>query len=226
MWSVSRPQTRCPTLAATRSRAASASAARRGRAPQPAAAAAPNVPANACVLRRAVVAELDAAERHREPRADVVAERDGAQEGAPVDAELLAERERRGNDRRAGMRLRRAVRVVGLVGVREHAVGERGVGRRSRAASSPRSSRPTRPPACARANASAARPGGELGAGDHRGESVEHVLLGFRGDVGRQRTRERRGHVAAQRVHRGADRLRASAARSERRARGEEDATA
>ena len=107
----------------------------------------------------AFVAELDAAERHREPRADVVAERDGAQEVRARDAELLAERERRGNDRRAGMRLRLAVRVVGLVGVREHAVDERGVGglaseRRARDRRRPR------PPACVRANASAARPGG------------------------------------------------------------------
>ena len=43
----------------------------------------------------------------------------------PVDAELLAERQRRRHDRAARMRVRRAVRVVGLVGMRQHAVGER-----------------------------------------------------------------------------------------------------
>ena len=107
----------------------------------------------------ALVAELDAAERHREPRADVVAESDGAQEMLAADRALLAERERRGNDGGAGMRLRRAVRVVRLVRVREHAVDERGVHRAGEDCSSPTTVAAGRP-ACARASASAATPGG------------------------------------------------------------------
>jgi hypothetical protein len=62
-------------------------------------------------------------------RADVVAERDGADEARPVDAVLLAHRQRRRHDRAAGMRLRRRMRVVGLVRMGEHAVGERGFNR-------------------------------------------------------------------------------------------------
>ena len=42
-----------------------------------------------------------------------------------VDAALFADRERGRHDGAAGMRLRRRVRVVGLVRMREHAVGER-----------------------------------------------------------------------------------------------------
>ena len=70
-----------------------------------------------------------AAQAHRDARADVVAERDRAQEVRPVDAESLAERQRGGDHRAAGVRARWAVGVVGLVGVREHAVGERGLDR-------------------------------------------------------------------------------------------------
>ena len=64
--------------------------------------------------------------RHREARADVVAERDGAQEPRAIDTATLTEGKRGGHDRGTRMRLRRPVRVVGLVGVRERAVDERG----------------------------------------------------------------------------------------------------
>ena len=73
--------------------------------------------------------EGQSAERERHARTDVVAERDGAKQPRAVDAELLARGERRRHHRAAGMRMRRRVRIVGLVGVREHAVGHRGFDR-------------------------------------------------------------------------------------------------
>ena len=99
-----------------------------------------------------------AAERHRDARADVIAQRDGAQEAVPVDAELLAGGQRRGHHGAAGVRLRGRVGVVRFIGMGQHPVGQR---RFDRAANHVRAGDGGDfLPVCARANWSAMRPGG------------------------------------------------------------------
>ena len=82
------------------------------------------------VRRMAVLAELVGVERLGQAAADVVAERDRAQERRAVARSRSAIASAAGTMPQPGMRQRRRVRIVGLVGVREHAVGERGVDRR------------------------------------------------------------------------------------------------
>jgi hypothetical protein len=65
------------------------------------------------------------AEAHGHARTDVVAERHRAQQPCAVDAALLADRERRRYHGAARMRQRRGMGIVGLVGMRQHAVSER-----------------------------------------------------------------------------------------------------
>jgi hypothetical protein len=67
--------------------------------------------------------------RAGDPAADVVAEGYGTQELFAGAAFALGDREGRRNDSAAGVRERELVRVVGLVGMSRHGVGERGVAR-------------------------------------------------------------------------------------------------
>jgi hypothetical protein len=80
----------------------------------------------------ALIAELGAAHRHDHPGPDVVAESHGAKKARAVDPKFLADRECCGHDRAAGMRTRGVVGIIGLVGMRHDAVGERSIGRCSR----------------------------------------------------------------------------------------------
>ena len=68
------------------------------------------------------------------------------------------------------MRLGRAVRIVGLVRVREHAVDERGVHRPEREVEP---ITVAAPPASARAKRERRAARRQLGAGDHRGQRIE-----------------------------------------------------
>ena len=113
------------------------------------------------------------------------------------------------------MRLRRPVRVVGFVGMREDAVDERGIHRSGQRRSSPTTVATGRP-ACARASASAARPGGSSEPETIAAKRIEDVMLGLLDDVGRQRAVLRRGHVGAERGHHRADALRPGAERGQR----------
>ena len=72
-------------------------------------------------------AHVVGAERQQEAAAHVVAERHGAQQLGAGPAVPLGHGERGRHDGAAGMRLGHRLEVVGLVGVGEHAVGERGV---------------------------------------------------------------------------------------------------
>ena len=65
------------------------------------------------------------AQSHGEARTDVVAKGHGAQKMRSANAKPLASRQSSRNDRTARMGLRRGVRIVGLVGVGEHAVSKR-----------------------------------------------------------------------------------------------------
>ena len=70
---------------------------------------------------------VDAAHEPRDARADVVAESDGAQQGLTGGVLAFRHGQRGGDNGTTGVGERRRVRVVGLVGVGEHAVGHGGV---------------------------------------------------------------------------------------------------
>jgi len=82
---------------------------------------------NAVGGEAARVAEGRATHRHDDARADVVTERHGPEQAGAIDAVDLADRERRRHRRAAGMRTRFIVRIVGFIGMRHHAIGERGI---------------------------------------------------------------------------------------------------
>src|ERR1700726_1065289 len=69
--------------------------------------------------------EALAAQGHRESRSNIVAERYRPQEVGTADAEALPGRKRRRNHGAPRMGLRWRMRIVGFVGVCEHAVGQR-----------------------------------------------------------------------------------------------------
>ena len=99
------------------------------------------------------------------------------------------------------------MRIVGLVGVRQHPVGERRLDRAAQHVRA-RDRRHRRAAIAAReADRGAAR--SELRTGDHGGERVEHVVLGLLDHVGGQRPISRFGHIGAERSHHRPDRLRA-----------------
>ena len=62
----------------------------------------------------------------------------------------------------------------------------------------------------------------QLGAGDHRGHRVEHVLFGVLDDLFRQRPLARGCHVTAERLHDTADTLRAAASGRQQARAGDE----
>ena len=133
-------------------------------------------------------------ERHQEAAAEVVAERDRADHVHARSAAALADRERGGHDRAAGMGLGDGLEVVGLVGVAEHAVGERRIDR-----SGPEVRRDDRgfldaAQAAHIAQRHLARP--HARARHHRAERVEDAVLALSEHVGRKRAGARLDHVA------------------------------
>ncbi len=74
-------------------------------------------------VRRRLVARP--AHTHRHPGPDVITKRHGAQEVPSTNSKLLAGCQRRRNHGDAGMRAGRAVRIVSLVRVSQHSVGQR-----------------------------------------------------------------------------------------------------
>ena len=79
------------------------------------------------VCRMAVLTELIGVEGQCQPAADVVTERHCAQQRRAASSFALRHRQGSGDNAAAGMSQRRRMRVVGFVGVREHAVGQCGV---------------------------------------------------------------------------------------------------
>ena len=144
------------------------------------------------------------AEAHGDARPDVVAERHRAQEMPSVDAERFAHGERRRHHRAAGMGQRGGVRVVGLVGVRKHAVGERRLDRAAQHVAARHGGDALAAIAAGEFYGGAA--GGELRARNHGRERVERVVFGLLRYVVRQRALARGAHVAAQRRHHRPDR--------------------
>src|SRR6266508_1509783 len=77
--------------------------------------------------RMAILAKLIGVEGLCQPAANVVTERDGSEKGDSIAPFSLRHGERSRHDTAAWMSQRRRVRVVGFVGVSEHAVGQCGV---------------------------------------------------------------------------------------------------
>jgi hypothetical protein len=130
-----------------------------------------------------------AAEGEHHPRTDVVAGHHRADQVGSTAAELLGDRQRGRHDPAARMGQRRRVRVVGLVGVRGHPVGQRGI-------HGPGPQRRTDhcgPPGRVLGGrvGRAAHPGRQARAGHHGGHRVEDVRAGLRdhrlGKLGRAR---------------------------------------
>src|SRR5580700_4015915 len=78
-------------------------------------------------MRRRLV--TGTAETHGHARADVVTESDRPDKMRPADGVLFTGSKSGGNRGNAGMRARRAMRVVGFVRMRENSVRERGLNR-------------------------------------------------------------------------------------------------
>jgi hypothetical protein len=161
----------------------------------------------------AFISEDRAAERHRQPAPDVVAQRHCTQVMLAARAPILAHRECRRHDRRSRMRLRRTVRVVGLVRVGENTVDQRridwpGQDRGARH----RRDRPTGLLARQRQCGAAGR---QFRPRDHRCQCVEDVVLGLFDCISGEEPILRAGHVGAQRGGHGMDALGAKPSRRE-----------
>ena len=147
------------------------------------------------VRRMPVVAELAGIERQRQPAAYVVAERNRAQQRRPVAPLALGHGERRGHNAAARMRQRRRMRIVGLVGMSQHAVRQRGVGGRRDDAAAGHASFLG---AAERAHeGNRFFPGQQAGTGQHRRDRVEQVVLGLLDNWRRQRLVQRLRDVGA-----------------------------
>src|SRR6266508_7053669 len=77
--------------------------------------------------RMAVLAKLIGVERLCQPAANIVAERDGSEKRHSIASFSLRHGERGRYDAATWMSQRRCMRVVGFVGVSEHAIGQCGV---------------------------------------------------------------------------------------------------
>ena len=64
-------------------------------------------------------------ERNGDARPDVITQCYGAKKTVTVDAELFSQGQRSRDDRAPGMRLRKRMRVIGLVGMTEHSIRQR-----------------------------------------------------------------------------------------------------
>ncbi len=150
--------------------------------------------------KAALVAEGGATHRHHHARADVVAKRYCPKQHRAIDPIGLACRERRRDDRAAGMGTGFVVRVVGLVGMGHHAVGKRGIDRRS---GQRRAHHGDRPAGAAMLADVALRglAGRQFGARNHRGQTIEQMTLGLLDNILRQHTGSRLAHIGAERAH-------------------------
>ena len=137
------------------------------------------------VRRMAVFAKLIGIERHVDAGADVVTERHGAQQRRPAGAFALAHGECGRHNRTTGVAERRCVRIIGLIGVTQHAVGERRSGGGGDDAAAGDYG------LCFAAQRFGIRDGfaarQQARTGHHRRQGVEHMVFGFFQHFGRQR---------------------------------------
>jgi len=110
-------------------------------------------------------------------RADVITKRNGAQQGGAAGPLALTHRQRRRYDGAARMAQRGRVRIIGFVGVPEHAVGQRGSGRGGDDAAAGDDGLFVATQRFGIGDCFATRQ--QARAGDHRGQRVEHMVFGF-----------------------------------------------
>ena len=154
-------------------------------------------------VRRGLVGR--ASHAHSHARADVVAQRHRAQEVHTADPKLLAGGQGCGNNRNTWVRAGGAVRIVGLVGMSQHAVRQCGLdwtahdirchdGRDLFASISTH-----------KLDRCASRR--QLGTRNHRSQSIKDVVFGLLYHIAGQSAAPGFGHVSAELVHDGTDRL-------------------
>ncbi len=152
------------------------------------------------------VHELLPAQGHRDARANVVPERDGAQELRAIGGEAFSGGQCRRDDGAARMRERRRVRIVGLVGLGQDAIRERGFDRAAKHIGSDHGGDFLAAVSSGELNGGAA--GREFGARNHRGDGVEDVMLRFFRHLIGQCAIAGVGHVCAEPGHGGTDLVR------------------
>ncbi len=148
--------------------------------------------------RRAAVRAANevGAERHQEPATQVVPKCDGADELNAAAPFLLGHGKRRGHCGTPGMSLCDRLEIVGLVGVRAHGVGERGIDRRRPEAGADHRRLRLAPEPLDILHCNQSR--AQSRARDHRPERIQDVVLAFGRHGVRQRTVACFDHVARQ----------------------------
>ena len=142
-------------------------------------------------------ARCDAAHRPPDAAPYVVPQRHGPQKRLAARALALGNGQRRRHDLAPRMRERRGVRVVGLVRVSEHPVGERRVDG-GRCHVGPHDGALGRS-ALVAGERHGQLPRLQLRARRHRGQRIEHVVLRLLLDLGRELPRQRAGYVGCKR---------------------------
>ena len=137
-------------------------------------------------------------------RADVVAERHGPHEARAADPELFADRKRGGHRVAAGMPSTRP-RIVCLVGVGQHAVGQRRLNGTTERGVADDGGECVAGVGSGEGDGRPAR--WQLGARDHRGDGVEDVPLRLLEHLVRQRAVSRLAHVGGEPRRDVADRM-------------------
>ena len=135
-------------------------------------------------------------EGQQKTAADVVTERDRGEQLRSRSAIALGHREGRGHDGAAGMSFGHRLEVVGLVGVREHAVDQRGVDGRGRDIGG-KDGR-FRDAALRAGEADRHLSGFETGSRHHRRQRVQNAMPGFPCHVWREASLPRLRHIAGQ----------------------------
>ena len=146
-------------------------------------------------------AGVDAAHEPSDARADIVAEGYGAEERLAGGVLALGHGEGRGDDGASRMRERRGVRVIGLVGVRQHAVGHGGVDGGGDDVRTDDGS--LRDASLGADKVDGGLAGLESRAGDHGRDGVQDVMLRLLQHRGREGPIERRGDIGSEGVERG-----------------------
>src|SRR5207245_4650550 len=117
------------------------------------------------------------AQRQGDAGADVVAQRHAAQELRSVGTKTFSCRESRGHNRATRMRKRRSMGIIGLVGLRENAIGQRGLDRAAEHIGGDYGSDFLAAIGSSELNGRA--PGSQFGARDHRSDGGEYVIFYF-----------------------------------------------
>jgi hypothetical protein len=131
--------------------------------------------------------------------AEIVTERHGAQEMRAVNAECLRDGKCGRRDSAPRMRPTRAVVIVGLVGLSQCSVYDRGLDRAAERVG--RDNRRDFPATIGTRKLQGLASGRQFGSGDHGGESVQHMILCLFDNLGRDRPAAGLAHIGAELGH-------------------------